>query len=123
VSRYFSDMTSKTLLAFVTCAAAFAAPLAARAANAGNGPKAQIFAKFDLNKNGVIDGDEIAAVRAAFTAEPKGQFARFDANHDGKLDDSEIAEIKPPGASGKKGEKSEKKSGGKKKSGESQTEK
>jgi hypothetical protein len=114
-------MTSTTLnsraLVFVGIAAAAAAlaPLRAVAANAGNGPKAQIFAKFDTNKNGVIDGDEITAVRAAFAAEPKGQFARYDTNQNGKLDDAEIAEIKPPGAGGKKGEKADDKGGGKKK--------
>src|SRR3954463_9061211 len=78
----------------------------AAASPAQPGPKAKIVAEFDLNKNGVIDGDEVAAVRKAFAADPKGQFARYDANHDGKLDDAEIAEIKPPGQSGgKKGEK------------------
>ena len=75
------------------------------------GPKARIFAKYDTNKNGVIDGDEIAAVRQAFAAEPKGEFAGYDKNADGKLDDAEIAAIKPPGAK-KDGEK---KGGAKKK--------
>ena len=78
------------------------------------GPKAKIFAEFDKNKNGVIDGDEIEAVRKAYAADPKGQFARYDADHDGKLSDAEIAEIKPPGAKGAKKD-GEKKSGGKKK--------
>lgn len=85
------------------------APLGFAAAAAG-GPKAKIFAEFDTNKNGVLDGDEIAAVRKAFVADPKGQFAAYDKNHDGKLDDEEIAAIKPPGAK-KDGEKK----GGKKK--------
>jgi len=80
------------------------------AASAGSGPKARIFAEFDLNKNNVIDGDEVAAVRKAFAAAPKGQFASYDKNNDGKLDDTEIAAIKPPGAK-KDGEK---KTGGKK---------
>src|ERR1041385_1733013 len=80
-------------------------------AAAAPGPKARIFAEFDTNKNGVIDGDEIAAVRKAFAADPKGQFAAYDLNHDGKLDDAEIVNIKPPGAK-KDGEKK----GGKKKS-------
>jgi len=80
------------------------------AAGAALGPKARIFAEFDTNKNGIIDGDEIAAVRKAFAADPKGQFAVYDANQDGKLDDREIAAIRPPGAK-KDGEK---KSGGKK---------
>lgn len=86
-------------------------PVCIFAASAGSGPKARIFAEFDLNKNGVIDGDEIAAVRKAYAAAPKGQFAVYDKNNDGKLDDAEIAAIKPPGAK-KDGEK---KSGGKKK--------
>lgn len=77
---------------------------------AAEGPKAKIFAKYDTNKNGAIDGNEIVAVRQAFTADPKGEFANYDKNKDGKLDDAEVAEIKPPGA--KKG--GEKKSGGKK---------
>jgi hypothetical protein len=64
------------------------------------GPKARIFAKYDTNKNGLIDGDEVAVVRAAYTADPKGEFAVYDTNHDGKLSDEEIAAIKPPGAKG-----------------------
>lgn len=67
------------------------------------GPKARIFAAYDTNKNGVIDSDEITAVRKAFAAEPKGEFASYDKNNDGKLDDAEIAAIKPPGQGGKKG--------------------
>lgn len=74
------------------------------------GPKARIFAKYDTNKNGVIDGDEVAAIRKAFAGEPKGEFAAYDKDHDGKLSDEEIASIKPPGAK-KNGEK---KAGGKK---------
>ena len=72
--------------------------LAPAFAAAGAGPKATIFAKYDTNKNGVIDGDEVAAVRKAFAAEPKGAFAAYDKDHDGKLSDAEIAGIKPPGA-------------------------
>jgi hypothetical protein len=79
--------------------------------SAAPGPKAKIFAEFDKNKNAVIDGEEIEAVRKSYAADPKGTFARYDANHDGKLSEAEIAGIKPPGAK-KDGEK---KSGGKKK--------
>ena len=32
---------------------------------AAEGPKARLFAKYDTNKNGIIDGDEIEAVRKA----------------------------------------------------------
>ena len=80
-------------------------------AAAGAGPKARLFAQYDTNKNGVIDGDEIAALRKAFADEPKGALHQYDSNGDGKLDDKEIAAIKPPGGGGKKGE-------GKKKEGE-----
>lgn len=104
-------MTSKPLLVIVVAACLLAAPLFGAAAP---GPKARLFAKYDTNKNGSIDGDEIAAVRAAFKAEPKGEFARYDANADGKLDDAEIASIKPPGQGGK---------GGGKKGGEAKSEK
>src|SRR3954463_6151665 len=107
-----NPMRTTSIFAVAAGLAAFVASNGAYAAAAGGGPKARIFAEFDTNKNGVIDGDEVAAVRKAFAADPKGQFARFDANHDGKLDDAEIAEIKPPGAK----KDSEKKSGGKKKS-------
>lgn len=109
-------MTSRTLLVAALTGATLFTVESTFAAGAGSGPKATIFAKFDTNKNGVIDGDEIAAVRADFAANPKGQFARYDTNQDGKLDDKEIAEIKPPGAGGKKGEK--KSGGSKKKSGD-----
>ncbi len=74
-------------------------------AAAGSGPKATIFAKYDTNKNGLIDGDEVAAVRKALAAEPKGAFAVYDKDHDGKLSAEEIAAIKPPGQGGKNGEK------------------
>ena len=73
------------------------------------GPKAKIFAKYDTNKNGVIDGDEIVAVRKAFAADPKGEFASCDKNSDGKLSDEEIASIKPPGGKKGGGKDSEKK--------------
>jgi Ca2+-binding EF-hand superfamily protein len=108
-------MKTPVLVAAAFTALAFVIPTGAFAA-AATGPKAKIFAEFDANKNGVIDGDEVAAVRKAFAADPKGQFARYDADKDGKLSDAEIAEIKPPGAKGKKdGEKKGgKKDGGKK---------
>lgn len=100
----FHGMTSKPLLvaalgAVLTCSGSLVFGAAAP------GPKARIFAQFDTNKNNVIDGDEIPAVRAAFAADPKGDLGRFDNNQNGKLDDAEIAEIKPPGQKGAKGGK------------------
>ncbi|MDB6113486.1 MAG: h [Lacunisphaera sp.] len=100
-------MKNLRLLTGSLCLLAALAPAALVAAQS-DGPKARLMAKYDTNKNGVIDGDEIAAIRAAFAAEPAGDLKKYDANKDGKLDDAEIALIKGPG--GKKGEtKKEKK--------------
>lgn len=85
-----------TSMSLVAATAALAIVASAHAA-ASAGPKARLFAKYDTNKNGVIDGDEIAVVRKAFAADPHGEFARYDTNKDGKLSDEEIAGIKPPG--------------------------
>jgi Ca2+-binding EF-hand superfamily protein len=52
-----------------------------------------IMAQYDKNGNGVIDGDEIDAVKKAFAADPNGPLKQFDTNADGKLDDTEIAAI------------------------------
>lgn len=51
-------------------------------------------AKYDKNGNGVIDGDEVEALRKDYAANPKGDLKVFDTNSDGKLDDKEIAAIK-----------------------------
>ena len=90
-------MKKPFLLAASLGFAAFLIPAPESLAAASPGPKARIFAEFDTNKNGVIDGAEVAAVRKAFTTDPKGQFALYDGDKDGKLDDKEIAAIKPPG--------------------------
>jgi hypothetical protein len=102
---------NKSTLCFASACAfvIFTAPTGF-AASAGSGPKARIFAKYDANKNGVIDGDEIAALRKDFAADAKSELARYDTDHDGKLSDAEIAAVKPPGSK-KAGEK---KTGGKK---------
>src|SRR5262249_39738262 len=55
-----------------------------------------VFAKYDKNKNGVIDGEEKSALRKDYDADKEGELKRFDKNNDGKLDDEEIAAIKPP---------------------------
>jgi hypothetical protein len=60
-----------------------------------------ILAQYDKNSNGIIDGDEVDAVKQAYVADPNGPLKRFDTNADGKLDDTEIAAIH----AGKKGKK------------------
>lgn len=107
-------MTSK-LLPAIALGAALVCSGSLALGGAAPGPKARLFAKFDTNKNSLIDGEEIAAVRAAFAADPKGDLARFDENRNGKLDDAEIAAMRPPGQKGTKTGKKD--DGGKKKSG------
>jgi hypothetical protein len=91
----------KTLL-FAACLTlgVFATAPRAQAARA-DGPKAKLMAKYDLNKNGILDPDEVAAIRKDFAASPEGELKRFDKDHDGKLSDAEIAAMVP--GSGKKG--------------------
>jgi EF hand len=91
----------KTLLFLAALAlGAFVTAPRAQAAKA-DGPKAKLMAKYDLNHNGVLDPDEIAAIRKDFAADPEGELKRFDKDHDGKLSDAEIASMIP--GSGKKG--------------------
>ena len=61
-------------------------------------------AKFDVNVNGVLDPDEVAALRKAF-AEGDAALKPLDLNNDGKLDDAEIALIKLPKANKEKKKK------------------
>jgi Ca2+-binding EF-hand superfamily protein len=76
-------------------------PSPARAAKS-DGKKAKIIAKYDKNGNGVIDGDEMEAMRRDYAANPDGELKEFDLNGDGKLDDAEIAAIKPGAGSARK---------------------
>lgn len=66
----------------------------------GNKPN-KIIKQYDTNGNGVIDGDEVDAVRKAYAADPTGPLKQFDTNNDGTIDDTEIAAMKG-GKHGKK---------------------
>ena len=93
-------MKKVTLLSSAAlCLLVFISPTDALAQKT-QGPKAKLMAKYDLNKNGIIDGDEIAAIRKDFAADPTGELKRFDTDKDGKLSDEEIAAIKAPGGKG-----------------------
>lgn len=52
-----------------------------------------IYAKYDVNKNGVLDADEKAALIKDFEADKTGTLKALDNNKDGKLTDGEIATI------------------------------
>ena len=57
-----------------------------------------VLATYDKNSNGVIDGDEVEALRKAF--ETDASLKALDTNKDGKLDDTEIAAVKAAGGKG-----------------------
>jgi hypothetical protein len=54
-----------------------------------------IYAKYDVNKNGTLDADEKAALVKDFEADKTGPLKSLDNNGDGKLTDGEIATISP----------------------------
>jgi EF hand len=56
-------------------------------------PKKKILAKYDTNKNGKLDADEIEVLRKDFAASPDGELKPFDSDGDGKLSDTEIVAI------------------------------
>lgn len=60
-----------------------------------DGKKSKLIAKYDTNKNGKIDGEEMEALRKDFAKDPNGDLKAYDTNKNGKLDDDEIAAIKP----------------------------
>ena len=95
----------RTLLALLGLCALVTPSIAL--AQKASGPKAKLMEKYDANKNGKLDADEIAALRKDFAADTKGALARFDTDHDGKLSDDEVAKM-TPGSGNKAG-------GGKKK--------
>lgn len=116
-------MNIKTKILTLTAAAiTLALPMPLHAAKGakkeGKGDKAgrpgMILRKYDTNKNHVIDGDEIAALRKAYEANKTGPLKQFDTNNDGTIDDTEIAAIKGH-AKGEKGAKGAKPAGKKKK--------
>jgi len=78
-----------TILTIAALGVAFTAP-----AEAGKGKKkkggSEALTKYDTDANGKIDGKEVDAVRAAFTAKEAAAVA-LDSNSDGVLSDEEIA--------------------------------
>lgn len=52
-----------------------------------------IYAKYDVNKNGTLDADEKATLVKDFDADKTGPLKALDNNGDGKLTDGEIATI------------------------------
>jgi Ca2+-binding EF-hand superfamily protein len=91
-------MKFPSLLLCVVGLLAFAFPASVHAAKDPEKKAAKkavkaVLAEYDKNNNGIIDGEEVDAVRKAYEADPNGPLKRFDLNSDGKLDDTEIAAI------------------------------
>ncbi len=57
--------------------------------------KPDIFAEYNVSHTGVLQPDEIAAIRRDYAANPDGPLKKYDVNHEGKLTDADIALIKP----------------------------
>lgn len=105
----------KTLPILATALVAFSllAPATALAAKADapKASKAKLIEKYDANKNGKLDADELAQIKSDFLADPKGELKRLDADKDGKLSDDELKPLTTekkgktaaePGVGGKK---------------------
>jgi len=91
------------LIACVACPAAIAAPKKGKA-QAPKEPKlppsaesAKVFAKYDLDHNGILNVDEAEAIVRDFRLNPNDPILKpFDTDHDGKLSDKEIMAIPAP---------------------------
>lgn len=87
------------IIALGLCLLGMVAPDSSQAAK-GNKPKREkrqqdIFGKYDVNKNGVLEADEIAALKKDFDTGASADLKKLDLNSNGKLDDNEVAAIKP----------------------------
>jgi hypothetical protein len=96
------------ILAAITCMAAPA--LAKKKAKKEGKSDAGIVQQFDTNGNRQIEGDEIAALKAAFAAAAPGSALKtLDRNSNGVLDDDEITALNARAGSGAGGAKKKKK--------------
>ena len=78
------------MLAIVTAPFAFAK----KSADKAHAPSpSAAFAKYDTNKDGILDAGEKAALVRDFNADKTGPLKVWDANKDGKLSDDEMTAI------------------------------
>jgi len=77
---------------------------AAKAASSENA-----LAKYDTNKDGVLDADEVTALKKEYTDNKSEDLKKYDANNDGKIDESEVDAIKTDFAAAPKQHKHKKK--------------
>jgi len=78
--------------------AALAVPAFAAKGNKKNkgvgGTASSVLEKYDTNKDGKIEGEEVTKLREAFAGAEHDNLKSLDTNGDGKLDDNEVAAIK-----------------------------
>jgi hypothetical protein len=95
-------MKKISLIAIGLCAVGLMMPASVLAAKA-DGKKAKLLAKYDKNKNGVLDADEKKAIQDDYAKDKDGQLKAFDKDGDGKLSDAELDSIKPGSGKAKEG--------------------
>ncbi len=92
-------LTKKMKLAFALCASLIGGGIAlADHAGGGGERRAELLQKYDTNKDGVLDANEKAAMKADFAAKRAARkqevLAKYDTNKDGKLDEQERAAMR-----------------------------
>jgi len=95
-------MKKLCLIAIGACTLSLVLPANVLAAKA-DGKKAKLFAKYDKNKNDVLDADEKKAIQDDYAKNKDGELKSFDKDGDGKLSDQELAGIKPGSGKAKEG--------------------
>ncbi len=90
-------MLTKMKIALALCAS-LAGGVAVADGFHGGATRAEILQKYDTNKDGKLDDQEKAAMKADFEAKREQRkaemLAKFDTNKDGKLDDNEKAAMR-----------------------------
>ncbi len=90
------------LIAIGLCAVGLMMPASVLAAKA-DGKKAKLLAKYDKNKNGVLDADEKKTIQENYAKDKGADLKAFDKDGDGKLSDAELDSIKPGSGKAKEG--------------------
>ena len=59
-----------------------------------NSALASALLKYDTNKNGVLDAEEIEALKKDYVNNKPDALKKYDANNNGQIDEGEVAAIK-----------------------------
>jgi hypothetical protein len=83
------------LITLGCCLFVLTMPTTTALAAKADGRKGKLFAKYDQNKNDVLDEDEKKAIRDDFAKDKEGELKSLDKDGDGKLSDEELNALKP----------------------------